>query len=187
MSLVFEHRWEHALVASVIDAAKKECPNCYLGRTAIQKLVYFLHVLEVPMSFKFRIHHFGPFCDELADTLDWLQADGVIEDQSSQSRYSNFASSENWTELEEGHLDQLSAHQETIESVVNALGSMDSNTLELIATLDYSFRWVHACGGNGPWKQSAIEKFKAIKGNKFKDEEITEWYDRLVNAQLIKK
>lgn len=185
MSLVFEHRWEHALVASVIDVAKRECPDCYLGRTAIQKLVYFLHVLDVPMRFKFRIHHYGPYCDELASTLDWLQADGVVEDQSSQERYSNFTSSGNWPELQESHQTQLEDCEETVESVVKAMGSMDPKTLELIATLDYSFRWVHARGGEGPWKRLAIEKFKNIKKDKFQDDEIDRWYDILVEAKLI--
>ncbi len=53
MSLLLEHRWEHALVAAVIEAAKESCPNCYLGRTAVQKLIYFLNVVGVPMQLRF--------------------------------------------------------------------------------------------------------------------------------------
>jgi hypothetical protein len=185
MSLLLEHRWEHALVAAVIDAAKKSGSGSYLGRTAIQKLVYFLHVLDVPMKFKFRIHHYGPFCDELAGTLDWLQADDIVVDDSTQPRYSDFTPGKNWSEVKTRFGAELDQFQGTIDSVANALGSMDAATLELIATIDFSYRWVHARGGCGPWKDRAEAKFKEIKGTKFTDSDIDKWYDKLVAARLI--
>lgn len=186
MSLLLEHRWEHALIAAVIEAAKASCPNCYLGRTAIQKLVYFLNVLEVPMEFRFRIHHFGPYCDELAGAIDWLQADDIVVDESQTSRYSSFRPGVNWSELKSRFQPQLDQWSETIRSVAKALGSMDPATLELIATLDYSFRWVQARGGNGPWRDQTIAKFKEIKGDKFADDEISKWHTQLVDSNLIK-
>lgn len=185
MPLFFPHRWEHALVAAVIDATKRECHDCYLGRTAIQKIVYFLNVLEVPMRFKFRIHHYGPFCEEVASTLDWLQADAVIKDDSSNDRYSDYIASENWQTLRQQYSVELEEHLPAIQSVVKALGSMEPRTLELIATLHYSFRWVHARGGSGPWKPATVEKFKQIKKNKFSDGEIDEWHQILLNSKLI--
>ena len=187
MSLLFEHRWEHAVVASVIDAAKRSCPGCYLGRTAIQKLVYFLQVLGVPMQFKFRIHHFGPYCDDIASTLDWLQADGVILDQSKKPRYSDFAPGGNWPTVKGSYEPALNNYQSTIDAVVKALGAMEPRTLELISTLDFSYRWVHAQGGNGPWKDRTVKKLKQIKGDKFNDQEIVHWFDQLVSVQLIEK
>ena len=185
MSLLLEHRWEHALVGAVVEAAKSACPGCYLGRTAIQKLVYFLHVLEVPMQFNFRIHHFGPFCDELAGALDWLQADDIVVDGSQESRYSNFTTGANWPEVKAIYQEDLEKYQETIQSVASALGSMEPRILELIATLDFSYRWVHARGGDGPWREPTIQKFKEIKGTKFSDDEISDWHQRLVNSKLI--
>ncbi len=185
MSLLLEHQWEHALLAAVIEAAKRECPGCYLGRTAIQKLVYFVQVLDVPMRYKFRIHHYGPFCDEVPSALEWLQADSIVEDLSENDRYSNYAPAENWPVLQEKYAKELELNKETIQSVVKAMGGMDPNTLELIATLHYSFRWVQACGGNGPWQNATITKFKEIKKDKFSDDEISHWYDDLVAAELI--
>lgn len=185
MSLMLEHRWEHALVGAVIESAKKNCPGSYLGRTALQKLVYFLHVLKVPMDFRFRIHHFGPFCDELAGTLDWLQADDIVVDESQQPRYSDFAASSNWAEVQTQYSEELSQHQSTIDSVAKAMGKLDPRTLELIATLDFSYRWVHARGGVGPWKDRTVVKFKELKGVKFSDVEIDKWHAQLVGARLI--
>jgi hypothetical protein len=185
MTLLLQHRWEHALVGAVVEAAKSACPTCYLGRTAIQKLVYFLHVLEVPMQFTFRIHHFGPFCDDLAGVLDWLQADDIVVDDSREPRYSDFSPAANWPQIKATYQESLHQYQGIIDSVARALGSMEPRILELIATLDFSFRWVRARGGNGPWKEPTIHKFKEIKGDKFSNEEILRWHASLVKSNLI--
>jgi len=185
MSLLLEHRWEHALVAAVIEAAKEACPTCYLGRTAIQKLLYFLDVLGVPMRFRFRIHHYGPYSDELTAALDWMLADDVVVDAATDPRYSNYSPGANWPDLKSDYQAQLEVHRQTITSVARVFGPMEPRMLELIATLDFSYRWVRARGGGGPWKPQAMLKLKEIKGNKFDDTEISDWYDRLQSASLI--
>lgn len=185
MTLVLDHHWEHALVAAVVDAAKKDCPDCYLGRTAIQKLVYFLHVLDVPMNFRFRIHQFGPYSDALVSTVDWLQADSVIVDGASGPSYSNYVVGENFQEVISRYADRLAEHSSTISAVVSAMASLDPRELEVAATLDYAFRWVKARGGEGPWKDDTIKKFKEIKKDKFTDAKIEEWYSSLTAAKLI--
>lgn len=185
MSLLFTHNWEHAVVAAVVQAAKKDCPDCYLGRTAIQKLVYFLHVLGVPMSFRFRIHHFGPYSETLASAVDWLQADSVITDAATSSNYSSYVVGENFDEVVSSHSDRLAKHASTIEAVVNAMASLDPKELEVAATLDYAFRWVKARGHIGPWRDETIKKFKEIKKEKFSNTKIEEWYESLMEAGLI--
>src|SRR5690606_14018306 len=110
------------LVAAVVEAAKAANPGMYLGRTAIQKLVYFVQVLKVPMQFRFRIHHYGPFCDELPGALEWLEADDVIVDESREPRYSNFAPGKNWPDLKQQFERELVLAQPTIQSVARALG-----------------------------------------------------------------
>lgn len=182
---MLDHHWEHALVAAVVEAAKKDCPDSNLGRTAIQKLVYFLHVLGVPMNLRFRIHQFGPYSDALASTVDWLQADSVIVDAASSSAYSNYVVGDNYQEVASRFADRLAEHRSTIESVVNAMASLDPRELEVAATLDYAFRWVRARGGEGPWKADTIKKFKEIKKDKFTDEKIEEWYSSLQSAGLV--
>jgi uncharacterized protein YwgA len=185
MSLVLQHRWEHALIAATVEAASAKCPNCYLGRTAIQKLLYFMNVLGVPMKYTFDIHHYGPFCQSVMSDVEWLLTDDVIADTSQDSRYSNYKPGAGWTELEVQYDDKLTEYRHIINDVCDALSDMSPETLELIATLDFSFRWVRARGGDGPWRQAAIEKFKRIKKNKFEDDEVEGWYDALVEAKLI--
>jgi len=187
MNLTLTHRWEHALIAATVEAASKTCPDCYLGRTAIQKLLYFMNVLGVPMRYSFDIHHYGPFCPNVMHDVDWLVADNVIEDRSQESRYSNYKPGQGWPELSERYRDKLDKYREKIEEVCNALTDLSPETLELIATLDFSYRWVRARGGKGPWKAAAVEKFKSIKKDKFEDEDIDTWYQVLVESELIEK
>ncbi|WP_254509741.1 hypothetical protein [Anatilimnocola floriformis] len=186
MKLVFNHRWEHALLAAVISEAKEKCPGCFLGRTAIQKILYFLNVLGVPMRYDFDIYHYGPFCSSIMADVDWLIADNVITDGSSQGKYSDYRPGPASEELLDKFDSKISEHLPTIQNVVEALGEMSPGDLELIATLDFCYRWVSARGGKGPWKAETVKKFKSIKKDKFTNEEIDHWYGQLVNAELIK-
>lgn len=185
MSLMLPHRWEHALIAATIEAAKKECPHCHLGRTAVQKLLYFMKVLGVPMRYSFDIHHYGPFCANIMHDVDWLLTDEVIQDSSSNQEASDYTTNHEWPELKTQFGEKLGENQQIIESVCHALSDLSSENLELIATLDFSYRWVHAKGGDGPWKPAAVEKFKSIKKDKFSNAQIDNWYDKLVSAHLI--
>ncbi len=185
MGLVLDHRWEHALIAATVATAADKHANSLLGRTAIQKLLYFMQVLEVPMNYSFGVHHYGPFCSSIMQDTDWLVADGVIEDRSSESRYSNYRPGPAWPELQGEYEEQLSEFRPLIESVCNALGDMRPEELELISTLVFAYRWVRARGGTGPWKEDTVEKFKQIKKDRFSDEQIDEWYGRLAKAGLI--
>ncbi len=145
-----------------------------------------MNVLGVPMRYDFDIHHFGPFCAHVMHDVDWLLADEVIVDHSQEKkRYSNYRPGPGWSELSAQYHDTLSAHQQKIEAVCRALGSLAHHDLELVATLDFSFRWVRAGGGGGPWRARTIEKFKSIKKDKFPNAEIDSWYDALVGAGLI--
>lgn len=187
MTLTLEHRWEHALIAATVDAASRSRPDCLLGRTAIQKLLYFMKVLGVPMRYSFDIHHYGPFCANVMHDVDWLLADDVIADRSPQSRYSNYRPGDGWRELSQQYESKLDDHRAQIDEVCNTLCGYPPETLELIATLDFSYRWVRARGGRGPWREAAIEKFKSIKKDKFEDEEVDSWYEGLVDARLIER
>lgn len=187
MTLVLEHTWEQALIGATVEAAKRACPNCYLGRTAIQKLLYFLNVLGVPMQYSFELYHYGPYCAGIPSDVEWLIADDVIQDEASSEgrRYSKYKPGPNWQALKTEFQEQLAQHAGTIDDVVLAMGPLDPEDLELIATLDFSFRWIRAGGGGGPWKPATIEKFKAIKKDKFQDQAIEHWHGVLVKAGLI--
>lgn len=188
MSLFLAGTWEHALLARVVkeaaDVAQKE--GGYLGRTAIQKIVYFLQVLNVPMRYRFDVHHYGPFCDTILGDTEWLMADEVINDRSpNPEKYSKFTPGPACDELIAMYSAKLKEYEETVKNTVKALLPLQPDHLELIATLDYAFREVKATLGKKLTKKKVIARFREFKGDKFKQKEIEDTYDRLESAGLF--
>jgi len=154
MSLLLSHTRDQALLTMVIEEASASAKqqNGYVGRTAVQKIVYFLQTV-VPMDYRFDIHHYGPYCYEVTRDIEWLLADGVIRDQSNQDNYSNYASADQAGELLALHHDHVEQHRMAVRKVASSFVTLDPKQLELIATLDYLYRQLKASGGSGPWKK----------------------------------
>jgi uncharacterized protein YwgA len=187
MELNFCDSRDQALIAFVVAEARKVADNSdgYVGRTAIQKLVYFLQVTGVPINYRFDIHHFGPFCENILHDMDLLMADDVVKDDSDTSKYSNYAPGESAAVLLKKHEAFLEKHGGLIREVVKSLTPLTPNFLELIATLHYVFRQQKATGADGPFRFCVIQKFKEIKKNKFTDAEIAAAYEALVEGRII--
>jgi uncharacterized protein YwgA len=188
MALFLTGNRDQALLAMVIQEARQaaDAQGGFVGRTALQKVMYFLKAMGVPMGYRFDIHHYGPFCDEILRDTDWLITDRVIRDRSDNaSRYSNYAPGEAITELLSRHKDVTEPYREVVRKVVRALIPLRPERLELIATLDYLYRRKRASGGPGPWKQSVITQFLDLKGDKFSPEGISQSYDAMVEVGLV--
>lgn len=186
MPLRFTGTWEHALLAATAQAAVESGDKGYLGRTALQKILYFLQTSGVPMRYRFDIYHYGPYCDRITRDAEWLLADEVLKDTSlSSERYSNYRPGPNAPELIRTHSFALEPHQSTITRVVRGLLPLQPEHLELLATLDYLFRQLKAGGGCGPWKERVIDRFLQVKKDKFTREAVASAYDSLVRAGLI--
>ena len=133
----------------------------------------------------FEIYNYGPFCSAILSDVEWLQADGIVNDENTISTSSSYTATESTEELKQQFGDALEKYGSTISSVVAAFCSKTAEQLELDATLDFSFRWVRARGGEGPCKEAAIAKFIEIKKDKFAKADIDSAYDNLVGMNLI--
>jgi len=188
MSLFLSRTWEHALLAKVVKEAAEVAQQSggYLGRTAIQKIVYFLQVSEVPMRYRFEVFHYGPFCNSILGDTEWLLADDVIAESSLKpEKYSKFTPGRACNELLEMHREKLKQYEHTIKSTVKALLPLKPDHLELIATLDYAFRDVKATVGKKPPRKQVIARFREFKGDKFPTKEIEATFDQLESAGLF--
>src|ERR1700757_3431736 len=118
MSLELTGTWEQAILAATARAAAAHADKGYLGRTALQKILYFLQLSGVPMRYRFDIYHYGPYCDRVSRDVELLVADGVLKDISSNpDKYSNYRPAEAAEELLQSHATTLGTHQETINTV----------------------------------------------------------------------
>jgi hypothetical protein len=138
------------------------------------------------MRYRFDVHHFGPFCDTILGDTEWLMADDVIVDGSpNQEKYSKFTPGPACDELIAKYSAKLKEYEGTIKNTVGVLLPLQPEHLELIATLDYAFREVRATLGKKPAKKQVIARFHDFKGDKFKEREIEDTYDRLESAGLF--
>ncbi len=188
MSLYLTGTWEHALLAMVVKEAAGvvQQEGGYLGRTAVQKIVYFLQVLDVPMRYRFDLYHYGPFCSNILGDLEWLMADeAILDDSLNREKYSKYAPGPLCDELIAKHGAKLQQFEKTVKSTVKALLPLKPDHLELIATLDYAFREVSATLGKKPPKAKVIARFQEFKGDKFQNKTVEETFDRLEAAGLL--
>ncbi len=188
MSLLLTGTREHALLAMIVQEAASAAQEegGYLGRTAMQKLPYFLQILDVPMRYRFDLHHYGTYCEAISIDIDWLVADQVVEDWSNNpEKYSNYRPGPALEELLSRHKAELEPHRETIRSVVRALLPFRPERLELIATLHYLYREQKASRGKGPWKSRVLKRFCDVKKDKFPQADVSAAYDLLAGAGLL--
>ncbi len=71
-----------AMVALVGNAQTRR-----LGKTQLQKLVYFLQKSGVPLGYEYEIYHYGPYSFELSDDMDSLDSLGVLNVESDPNGY----------------------------------------------------------------------------------------------------
>src|SRR5437868_15143797 len=58
-----------------------------LGKTQVQKLLYFAQKAGVPLEYKYEIYHYGPYSFELSHDLSSLDGLGVLNIQNDPSGY----------------------------------------------------------------------------------------------------
>ena len=188
MSLHTQFNRTQALLALIIQEASKAAreADSYVGRTALQKLVYFAQVSGVPTDYSFDIHFYGPYCYEITRDTEWLTADQVISDGSKDAtKYSKYAPDAAIDELLRLHT-VVEEWRQQVRTIVNALTPFEPERLELMATLDYVFRMQIATRTDGSIREAVIERFLKIKNEKFKREDIEAMYTTMENAGLLK-
>jgi len=188
MSLFLTNSKDHALLALVIRYAHEAVrEDGFVGRTALQKIMYFLKVLGVPMKYDFDLYHYGPFCAMILRDVDWLVADKVIKDESGDPhRYSNYTPDEGYEELYQKHKGEIESHMESIRIVAEAFAPMRPEQLELLATLDYLYRKLKASGDEEPYKVKVLDQLEKAKPGKF-TVEAPKIYDLMVKIGLLEK
>lgn len=159
--------------------------NHYLGRTAMQKLVYFAKALGTPIPCSFEIYTYGPYSDTVTFSVDSLLADDVLADISSRPAYSNYRLGQNAAELLGKYADQIEPYKKTIDAVVKSLGNFEPNQLELIATLHFIHHRLRQIKRSTPSREDVIAEFRRVKKDKFTQAEIDSFYKALKGAKLI--
>lgn len=186
MELTFSNNLRAAYLTEFVRAFQKHFPNGFLGRTAMQKLVYFARATDVPVPCSFEIYNYGPYSDQVTFAVDGLLADEVLVDTSPYcSRYSNYRLASDKVLFPQELERKMTPHREQIDRVVKHLGSFRPEQLELIATLHFVHHRLESIHRKKPAQSAVIAEFHKVKGNKFDKHEVTAWYDALKNSGLV--
>jgi len=179
-------RLSQQLLLLLIKSFDEEVPQGYLGRTAIQKLVYISRQIGIPFPYKFEIYFYGPYSERLSyDIEDFLLFDLIRDTSRDPSRYSKYE----LTELGNNLVQQIEKEipdeiKEKLKLIAKAFGPLEPETLELITTVHFLASGLKAKGKEIN-EDDVINKVVGIKGKKFTREQISKVFDALREIGLV--
>ncbi len=149
-----------------------------IGKTKVQKIIYFLQEgLQVPLDYSFKMHHYGPFSDEIDSGISALQSAGYIEVTHDSQGYGYHITPASEKQLPWDS--ELATYKEEMTKAIHALSVLDASNLELYATVHFVHNLL-----DEPIKESVVDDVYKLKP-KFHRQTIRLAYDQLVKSGLI--
>ena len=171
-----------AFIQKIVDRAVDSHGD--IGKTKVQKISYFLQeAVGIPLNYRFRMHYFGPYSNDLDNTLSLSEALGYVEIKPDPNGFGFHVTpgqvrENTWFQDYEMEKD-TDADVEFVDDVIDILAGLQTHILELYAT-------VHLLAGpNGNMsKDEALSTVGKVKP-KFSADTIEDAYDALRGASLI--
>lgn len=184
MDILLCNTLNDAIIAYVVKKwnEKSRIP---LGRTLIQKICYFLKAQGVPINYDFDIYQYGPYSQELYFRLSDLIADGIIDDQSAESSHSEYVIGKTFDELVKKFSIDLKKYAPQIDELIDLFKEKGPSAMEILATIHYIKTALERYYHTAPEKEIVVNRVYAIKGNRFKKEDIAKGYDFLSRTRLF--
>ena len=146
-----------------------------LGKTKLQKLVYFCKASGVPMPYTFDMYYYGPFSQELAEDMDRLEILGLVERREEKDGPADYRPGQRADEAISCYAGALREYDTSIGRTIMAFGPMSARELELHATVHY----VRGSGGRERSLDQTVEAVRVVKGSRFSPEEIRSAFEYL--------
>lgn len=151
-----------------------------LGKTQVQKLVYFAQDCGIPLQYKYEIYHYGPYSFELSHELGSLDSLGVLNIQSDPSGFGFDISTGKFADRFE--LDPK--YQKKIDKVIRHFGSNTPAQLEVKATIHFVHSVLNKKTSMNKTKYEVVQKVHALKP-RFTQEFIKGCYSELERTHWI--
>jgi uncharacterized protein YwgA len=129
-----------------------------LGKTQLQKLVYFAQNNGLPLKYTFQIYHYGPYSFELSNDLGSLDALEIVNIQNDPNGYGFQVSTGKFADK----FVLPVKYQKKLDRVIDQFGSESTAKLEVKATIHFVSSVVTS-------KKQIIEKVHALKPRYTKD------------------
>ena len=148
------------------------------GKIKLQKLMYFLQEsFNAPTNYSFRMHHYGPYSEELETDLARLRSNGYLSIKPDLGGYGFHVSvedqpDETWSEISQ-------PYKAGLEKVVDLFGNKPTSDLELMATLHFAHKI-----SNNPSKEQLVKIVQSLKP-KFSETIIEKYRTELEDTKLL--
>jgi uncharacterized protein len=139
---------DEVILAVVETAGKVE------GRKRLQKMVHLLQVAGVNVPAEFRIHHYGPFSDELASVAGSMVLEGELEEEAEP-----VGPYDTYQYLYSAPSSGRSRINSEMKALIQTLDRYSTVELEVASTIAFFEEQGHD-------RQEAIEQTKSIKPRK---------------------
>ena len=172
-----------ALIQKVVERLAEQRKD--VGKTKIQKISYFLQeAVEVPLKYRFRMHYFGPYSDDLDNALSLSRALGYVKIAPDPNGFGYHVTPGDvtegrWFDVKYDMAEDTGVDVKNVEQVIDALGKLKVHELELYAS-------IHFIGNSksGGSKERTLDTVGKAKPG-FKADQIEKAYQHLQDANLI--
>lgn len=119
-----------------------------IGRTRLQKTAYLLELTGLGSGLPFAYKHYGPFSQELADTVEFAQLFGNLEEEQRKASWGGFYS------VFTTNAEAVDSISDETRQIVSIAKSANPISLELAATAAFLAKEGYA----DPWQETANRK-----------------------------
>lgn len=130
-----------------------------LGKTQVQKLVYFVQDRGVPLDYKYEIYHYGPYSFELAHDIGSLDSLGVLNVESDRSGFGFDISAGKFADK----FKLEPKYQRKLEGVINQFGLNTPAQLEVKATIHFVHSVIKKRIPSSKAKAEVVQRVRALK------------------------
>lgn len=155
-----------------------------IGKTKLQKISYFLQeAVEVPLKYRFRMHYFGPYSDDLDNALSLSRALGYVKIAPDPDGFGYHITPGEVTEdrwfQDYDMAEDTGADVKTVEQVIDILGKLKVHELELYASIHFIGK-----SKSGISKENTLATVRKVKPG-FSAKQVEQAYQKLQEAKLI--
>ena len=127
-----------AVIAELVDRIRKQ--GGWSGATHLQKCLFFLQALGVPLGYDFTLYKHGPYSFDLRDELVDLQVAGVLELKVNPIPYGPSYIATDLSENLRSRISSVDEYNNQISFVAERLGNLGVTSLERLSTAQFVYQ-----------------------------------------------
>lgn len=162
----------------VLDAMQRQ--GIELTKINIQKIVFFLKDVGIPVYFRYEVYLYGPYSHELQKELNDMVLWGELEKED-RSKYKIKLDSTDRVDTE--LIEKINKSIKDFSEIVD--GNFSFDNVEIAGTLLYCIRALQNYDIE-PTMENVIEEFKKWKGNKYSTDRVEKIFKKMAKKGLVK-